>query len=272
MMTDTRNEWTEEDSMRYRELATVAVPARDEQIATLLALLPFAPQGAFRAVEVGCGEGVQTLALLDSFPHASVTALDGSPSMVTHATRLLSRFGPRVSVMPFSLTEQGWLSQLDTADCVVSSLCLHHLSAEEKRRLFAEVYDRLSARGALLIADVVEPQRAEARALFAAVWDRMAEAQARAKTGEPHLFEKFVEGRWNYYRFPDPVDHPSPLFAQLQWLREAGFAVVDCFWLQAGHAIYGGYKARTSAPSQNVPFAAALRAAQRALRVTSQAT
>ena len=29
---------------------------------------------------------------------------------------------------------------------------------------------------------------------------------------------------------------------QLDWLREAGLSTVDCFWMQAGHAIYGGYR------------------------------
>ena len=34
---------------------------------------------------------------------------------------------------------------------------------------------------------------------------------------------------------------PSPLFHHLV-LKHAGFAVVDCCWLYAGHAVYGGLK------------------------------
>jgi tRNA (cmo5U34)-methyltransferase len=265
-MTDTHNEWTEEASQLYRELADVAVPARDEQIATLLTLIPFAPQDTFRVVEVGCGQGLLSLAFLDCFPHASITALDGSPSMVAYATQFLSRFGPRASVLSFSLPERERLSHLDAADCVFSSLCLHHLSSEGKQHLFAEVYRRLSARGALLITDLVEPQRAEARALFAATWDRLTEAQSQAKTGSEQLFDKFVAEQWNYYRFPDPIDRPSPLFEQLTWLKAVGFAVADCFWLQAGHAIYGGYKSRESAGVPGLSFEMALRSARDALR------
>jgi tRNA (cmo5U34)-methyltransferase len=266
-MTDTQNEWTEEDSRRYRELATIAVPAREEQAATLLTLLPFTPQDTFRVVELGCGEGALSFAILDCFPRASVVALDGSSSMVTHAVRLLSRFGARAGVRLFSLSASEWLPQLDSADCVVSSLCLHHLAAEEKQQLFAEVCGRLSARGALLIADLVEPQRGEARELFAATWDRVTEAQALATTGSPQLFKKFAEEQWNSYRFPDPIDRPSPLFVQLQWLQKAGFATVDCFWLQAGHAIYGGYKTAAGTLPQGLLFTTALRSAQNALRL-----
>lgn len=56
-MPESQQTWTEEDSRVYRELAAVAVPAREEQIATLLSLLPFSEGTNFRAVELGCGEG-----------------------------------------------------------------------------------------------------------------------------------------------------------------------------------------------------------------------
>jgi tRNA (cmo5U34)-methyltransferase len=124
---------------------------------------------------------------------------------------------------------------------VVSSLAIHHLSGEQKRRLFEAVAQRLTPRGALLIADLVEPRRDEARELFAATWDIAAEANAVAR-GTAHAYRQFIETHWNYFRYPDPGDTPSPLFDQLGWLREAGLASVDCYWMRGGHAIYGGYK------------------------------
>jgi tRNA (cmo5U34)-methyltransferase len=262
--------WTEADSKLYRELATVAVPARDEQLATLLTLLPFGQDVAFRAVELGCGEGFLSEALLECFPSASIVALDGSAEMRAQATERSRRFGSRVSVAAFDLAASDWLSRLQGFDCLLSSLCLHHLPGREKRRLFAAIAPQLSPRGALLVADLIEPQRPEARDVFAATWDHIAQAQALATHGSTRPFEKFVQERWNHYRFPDPVDQPSPLFDQLMWLREAGFAVVDCFWLQAGHAIYGGYKTRAEPTSPHVTFATAQRTVQAAMGTTSR--
>ena len=115
------------------------------------------------------------------------------------------------------------------------------------------------------MADLVEPQRSEARRLFAAAWDRLAEAQALAHTGSTRLYREFIETEWNYYRFPDPVDRPSPLFDQLAWLKEAGFTVVDCFWLQAGHAIYGGYKGASAKSGSGLTFEAALVSVRKAV-------
>ena len=158
---------------------------------------------------------------------------------------------------------------LDGADVVVSSLCVHHLNGEGKRDLFAAVHDRLSARGCLLIADLVLPQREEARKLFAATWDRSARERSIAQTGDTALFDLFVREHWNYYSYPDPFDQPSPLFDQLRWLDEAGFAVVDCFWMQAGHAIYGGYREQAGATAGDLlDYETALAIASRALAST----
>jgi hypothetical protein len=106
----------------------------------------------------------------------------------------------------------------------------------------------------------------EARELFAAGWDRAAERKASQPGGSTQALEQFSKSEWNYFRYPDPVDVPSPLFEQLTWLRMAGFAVCDCFWLRAGHAIYGGYRsASREGTSPPLAFSAALAAAGRAL-------
>jgi tRNA (cmo5U34)-methyltransferase len=131
--------------------------------------------------------------------------------------------------------------------------------------MFKEISERLSKKGVLLIADLVEPKRPEARELFAATYDTVTKAQSVAQTGSVNLYEKALKAQWNYYRYPDPVDQPSPLSDQLAWLKEAGFQDVDCFWMLAGHAIYGGYKSKSDARSQSVSFECALRSAQAAL-------
>lgn len=265
-MNDTPPTWSEADSKLYQEIAAVAVPAREEQMAALLTLLPFRQDEPFHAVEVGCGEGFLAHALLDCFTQAEIVALDGSEEMRLQTARRLSAFGGRAAVEPFDLFSGDWLAHIQGADCVVSSLVLHHLDDAEKQQLFAAIGERLSPRGVFLIADLVQPQRPEAGELFAAAWDRSAEAQALAQTGSRRLFEQFVQAKWNLYRFPDPMDKPSSLFEQLTWLKTAGFAVVDCFWLQAGHAIYGGYKAGAGSPAGRVSFVTALRSAQAALQ------
>jgi len=123
----------------------------------------------------------------------------------------------------------------------VSSLCLHHLNDAKKQYFYKAAADRLSPRGALLVADLVEPQHPAARVMAADRWDALARAQADA-LGSPGLFQRFVDEEWNHFRFPDPMERPSALLHHFVWLRHAGFAAVDCVWIDAGHAVFGGFK------------------------------
>src|SRR5690554_5971369 len=126
-MSEHRSTWDEGASAAYRDLADVAVPARAEQLATMLALVPFGREERFTAVELGSGEGILSAALLEAFPGASVLALDGSESMREQTLERLAPHDGRGRVAPFDLLDDDWLEHLQGADLVVSSLVIHHL-------------------------------------------------------------------------------------------------------------------------------------------------
>jgi tRNA (cmo5U34)-methyltransferase len=232
--------WQESDSDLYKRLGDVAVPRRRDMLATLLTLVPFGRDDEFDAVELGCGQGILADAFLRCFHRAHLTALDGSLAMREEAARRLEDDRDRVRILPFELDDASWRTLMEGAGCVLSSLVIHHLDGDGKRQLFADAAGSLAPGAALLVADLVHPIRDEARELFAATWDQIAEQQAAAGSS-PQAYRAFMEERWNHYRHPDDIDRPSALADQLTWLREAGFSTVDCFWLQAGHAVYGGY-------------------------------
>lgn len=261
--------WSEQSSETYRKLAAVVVPRRAEQMAALLTLMPFGRDEAFHAVELASGEGRLAYAILQAFPKATLLALDLSESMRAETARRLAPFGARARVGAFNMAAHDWYGQLDGANAVLSSLCIHHLDAAGKQALFAAVGERLTPGGAFLIADLIQHTRPQAGELFAATYDAVVKEQA----GDSGLYEQFVSAQWNYYRYPDEHDQPSPLFDQLTWLSKAGFQGVDCFWMQAGHAVFGGYKpAAAQAALQaatnegGVGYDEALRIAREALR------
>jgi tRNA (cmo5U34)-methyltransferase len=234
-------EWTEDDSATFREIAAIAVPRRREMTATIISLVPFAAADTFRIVELGAGEGALSAALLDAHPNATLLALDGSASMRAAATTRLAPFGDRARVRAFDLASLDWWDSMHGASLVVSSLCLHHLNDAKKQYLYKAVADRLAPGGAFLVADLVEPLHAASRRLAADEWDRNAREQADM-VNAPALFARFEAAQWNDFRFPSPADHPAALFHHLVWLKHAGFGAVECFWMFAGHAVYGGFK------------------------------
>src|SRR4029077_3634352 len=107
------------------------------------------------------------------------------------------------------------------ADLVVSSLCLHHLNDAKKQYLYKAIADRMSPRGALLMADLIDPLDDASRRVAADAWDLAAREQADA-IGRPDLYAHFLTARWNHFRYPDAADQPSALFHHLVWLKHAG--------------------------------------------------
>jgi trans-aconitate methyltransferase len=239
--------WTESDSQTYREIADVAVPRRQEMLATLVAAVPFDGGEVFKILELGSGDGHLAEALLTVFPQSTLTALDGSESMRAATSGRLALFGARASIAAFDVAALDWWDRMFGVDLIVSSLTLHHLNDARKQYLYKAAAERLSARGAILVADLIDPQHLASRRLAADQWDADARQQAAA-LGTPELFERFVDARWNHFRFPDADDHPSALFHHLVWLRHAGFEAVDCTWLHAGHAVFGGFKRMAVSP------------------------
>jgi len=237
--------WSEDNSTLFLSMDDVVVPMREQQIATLCALIPAQHDEAFTVVELGAGGGLLARAVLDTYPNCHYHALDGSEVMRASLRERLAPYGDRVTIGAFELADTAWREALPSPlRCVLSSLVVHHLTHEGKQQMFRDVAQRLEPGGALLLADLVEPASDRVRLLFAEQWNDAAKARSQALAGDLSLYQAFHDAEWNYYELTeeDPIDHPSPLSDQLQWLRAAGFSAADCFWMLAGHTIYGGYR------------------------------
>lgn len=239
-MEDSKKEW--EDFLRYGHIFS---PSRDEQNETILSLIPAKPEEHFTFVELGCGGGQLSVAILTEFPQSKAICIDKTDYMLNTARENLAPFGDRVNIKQLDFKGTQWLSEIpDNIRCFVSSLALHHLAHQRKKQLFRQLYAKLDERGAVLVVDIVEPTTEQVREYFGRLWNQIVRQQSQEKTGSLDVYNHFKQIEWNYYQWdePDEEDTPSFLFDQLKWLEEAGFTKTDCFWMRAGHAIYGGYK------------------------------
>ncbi len=110
-------------------------------------------QPHMNVLDLGCGTGTLTLMLKRAHPQAQVTGMDGDPQVLN-----IARHKSRGTTIQW---DEGLASSLpypDSAfDRVVTSLVIHHLAREDKRRAFKEIYRVLKPRGELCVLDFGAP-------------------------------------------------------------------------------------------------------------------
>jgi SAM-dependent methyltransferase len=205
------NLWTRtEHALRYLEVA-YRIPRREEGEASLLECVPRTTR---RILDLGSGEGRLIGLLLERLPEATGIALDFSDEMLG---RLHARFDtdPRVSICAHDFSAP--LPDLGTFDAIVSSFAIHHLVDARKRALYEEVHARLQPGGVFLnLEHVASPT--------------------------PELHAAFLHAIGVRLEDDDPSNKLLDVETQLRWLREIGFAEVDCHWKWRELALLAGVR------------------------------
>jgi tRNA (cmo5U34)-methyltransferase len=128
----------------YLEEIRADIPRFDELQEEAVKAIPFAPE---RVLELGMGTGETTRHLLEAYPDAWVIGLDSDPNMVY---RLREEYDDvQLARMEDPLPDGPW-------DLVISVLSVHHLTDDQKRRLFRRVREQSKA---LVIGDVVKAEK-----------------------------------------------------------------------------------------------------------------
>ena len=237
-MSDTDRRWTEAETATYRDLSRYAVPQRERQIALIVDRV-----GAVAVpgdvLEICCGEGLLTAALLEALPDVRVHAHDGSDAMLAATRERAEAMSDRLVTRRIDLAGHDWRRFDAPLRAAVSSLAVHHLDGPGKQRLFADLHAALAPGGVFVLADVVRPATAAGNAIAADLWDQEVRGRALSLDGDLRGFDAFRRADWTHFRHAvlDPIDKPSTVVEHLDWLRAAGFVEVDLHWMTAGQMI-----------------------------------
>jgi len=114
--------WIARDAERRSE--------RERIITHLIAAVPFARDAAIDVLDVGGGGGVIAEAVLEAFPHATVTIQDFSPHMLERARERLARHSGRLRAVLSDLRDPAWTTTAGGPfDLAVSGIAIHNLQA-----------------------------------------------------------------------------------------------------------------------------------------------
>lgn len=206
------NLWTSSEHAReYLEHAD-SISHRNEGES---ALLEFLPGTTRRVLDLGTGDGRLLALVRGQHPDTEAIALDFSPAMI-EAARQRFAGDSRVTVVAHNLDEI--LPALGPFDAIISSFAIHHLVHERKRGLYAEIHDLLNPGGVFCnLEHVASPT--------------------------PLLHEEFLQRIGFTVESEDPSNKLLDVETQLGWLREIGFADVDCHWKWRELALLAGRRA-----------------------------
>jgi tRNA (cmo5U34)-methyltransferase len=204
------NLWSQADHAQSYLARADSIPRRGEGER---ALLEWVPAHARRVLDLGSGDGRLLARVLDLLPDATGVALDFSSEMLGH---LQARFGAghgRVTIVEHNLDHP--LPSLGAFDAIVSSFAIHHVVDARKRTLYGEVFEALAAGGVFCNLEHVA-------------------------SATPALHLAFLDALGVAPDDDDPSNKLCAVDQQLAWLREAGFADVDCHWKWRELALLAG--------------------------------
>ena len=233
-------QWGEKDfSNRYLDIADIMVIGRKRSLKTLQSFYRqfLKNKKPNTILDLGCGDGVITNALLSIDDSISATLIDGSEEMLNKARKRFS--GIENFKYINSVFQDLMKSDIDLGefDLVVSSLAIHHLANEQKKALFKYIHFHLKTGGHFFNIDVVRSQSEAIEKWHIELWKEGFKEQL-----PPDEMKSVFEEMVSTYTEKEHYSNVDTLETQIEGLKEAGFQNVDCFFKRGMFAIYGGCK------------------------------
>jgi len=201
------------------------IPCFDDFYGTLVETAEEAPRHR-TVLDIGAGTGLLTAFLLRRFPESSFTLVDFADSMLDQARR---RFEGRNNI-EYICADYMSLRLEQRCDLVVSSLSIHHLSDEDKLRLYKNIYGWLNPGGWFINGDQIVGTTGTTHGIFTKRWKAKIEAGPIDRGEIPAAYERMK------------FDRPATLANNLKMMEQAGFSDVEVYYTYYVFAVMAGIK------------------------------
>jgi len=172
--------------------------------------LSFIPDTAETLLELGSGTGYATSRILARHPGIKIYGIDHSPQMIQYALEK-----PELSGILFY--EQDIMDPWPDSpyNVIITTLCLHHIPANDRMYLLHRVYESLSPGGVFICGDIIRPGSDPAEEVYRTRWIRSMEDSGISR----HEIETIVASRkLNFKEMETTESFPKKM-------NEAGFSL-----------------------------------------------
>lgn len=216
------------------------IPFAAEQIDIIIRVIEARGEPIERFADLGCGNGVLSVAILTKYPDASGTLVDFSEPMIEKDQSQLAQYAYHLRFVISDFGKKGWemsISNNGPFDAIVSGYSIHHQPDDRKQQLYREIFELLKPGGIFVnIEHVASPTDWIASISDCLFIDSLYAFHSRKESGKSR--EEISD---EFFHRPDKeANILAPVESQLEWLREYGFEDVDCYFKVFELAIFGG--------------------------------
>ena len=204
------------------------IPCFDSFYGSALEIISFYKKTPpLKVLDLGAGTGLFSSLVSAVFPKAKFSLVDMSDKMLDEAK---NRFSDTKIKVNYSIQDYSKEPIEVGFDLIISALSIHHLSDDEKESLFAKIYSALNHNGLFINADQVLGETEDLDEIYRAMWVKQVKEKGAGDQTLDAAFERMKE------------DKMSTLSDQLNWLNNAGFSEVNCWFQDFSFVVYSGMK------------------------------
>jgi tRNA (cmo5U34)-methyltransferase len=214
----------------YDQTRRQYIPCFNELYHTAIDIIPNDQKSDISILDLGAGTGLLSALVMEVFPQAHFTLVDISENMLDQAKQRFSSKNRNITYEIINFIEDPIPGKYDL---IVSALALHHTPQVKLKPVFQKIYNALPDEGSFINIDQALGATPEIESKYQNVWER----QARMKGCSEEEID-IANRRMK-------ADKTAPLRSQLQWLEEAGFSSIDCWYKNYRFVVYSGCKLNT---------------------------
>ena len=179
-----------------------------------------------KILDLGAGTGLLTEWIMKKYPKADYTLIDISEAMLEAAEK---RFNG-IENIKFKVEDYRNGITGGKYDAIVSSLSIHHLNSDEKKKLYKSIYDSIEQNGVFINADQVKGEDDESEKIVRGYQLNHIRNCSLSAEEKDKTFDRIK------------LDKMDTMTDQINMLKEAGFKSVDIYYKYYNFVVFGAIK------------------------------